>query len=42
MGQRVLPDLKLDNTWKIRVIAAPKCQDPEVSDQERGQQDRLG
>jgi hypothetical protein len=40
MGQRVLPDLKLDATWKARIIAVLDNQDPKDLDQ--GQQDRLG
>ena len=39
MGQRVLPDLKLDATWKTRIIDALKIQDP--NDQDQAQQDRL-
>ena len=41
MGQRVLPDLKLDASWKTRVIAALKNQD-DPTDQDQGQRDRLG
>ena len=40
MGQRVLPDLKLDTTWKTRGIAALKSYDPK--EQDHIQQDRLG
>jgi hypothetical protein len=39
MGQRVLPDLKLDATWKTRIIAALKNEEPK--EQDHGQEERL-
>jgi hypothetical protein len=39
MAERVMPHLKLDASWKTRIIAALKAQEPEKHDQ--AQQDRL-